>query len=121
MRGMSRLLTPAELEIMSALWNLEEGTVRDVQERLGGERAVTTISTLVRILEQKGFVHSRRLGRQALYRAAVPRQAYQRASLRDLLRRVFGGDATALVRSLVSDARAGEIAGLRALLKEKKR
>src|SRR4051812_13050848 len=109
---MPRLLTPAELEIMTVLWQQEEGTVRDVLARLDGERAVTTVSTLVRILEQKGFVLSRRSGRQAVYRAAVPRQAYQRASVRDLLRRVFGGDASALVRSLVSEARADEIAGL---------
>ena len=120
---MSRLLTPAELEIMTALWDLDEGTVREVLLRLEGERAVTTVSTLVRILEQKGFVRSRKSGRQHLYRAAIPRQAYQRASLRDLLRRVFGGDASALLRSLVSTAQVGpeEIAELRQLLKERKR
>ncbi len=79
---MSRLLTPAELEVMSALWDLDEGTVRDVLLRLEGGRAVTTVSTLVRILEQKGFVRSRKSGRRHLYRAAIPRQTYQRASVR---------------------------------------
>ena len=79
------------------------------------------MSTLVRILEQKGFVRSRKLGRRHLYRAATARHAYQRTSLRDLLHRVFGGDSAALVRSLVSDVKAEEVATLRSLLKEKRR
>ena len=115
------LLTPAELEIMTALWELGEGTVRDVLPLLRGDRAYTTVSTLVRILEQKGFVRSRKSGRRHLYRAATARHAYQRVSLRDLLHRVFGGDSAALVRRLVSDVKPEEVATLRSLLKEKRR
>ena len=88
---------------------------------LRGDRAYTTVSTLVRILEQKGFVRSRKSGRRHLYRAATARQAYQRTSVHDLLHRVFGGDPAALVRSLVSDVKAEEVGALRSLLKEKKR
>ena len=103
---------------MDALWDAKEATVRELQDRLGGHRAITTVSTLVRILEQKGFVRSRRNGRQHAYRAAIPRQDYQRHSLRDLVRRVFGGDATAVIRSLVSneDLTSEEIAELRDLI-----
>lgn len=116
---MSRLLTPAELEIMGALWKTTEAGVHEVLDALGGGRAYTTVSTLLRILEQKGFVRSRKSGRQHLYRAATGRLAYQKATLRDLLRRVFGGDASALVRSLVStgDLKPEDVAGLRKLLR----
>jgi len=118
---MPRLLTPAELEIMGALWEMEEAAVHDVLSRLGGERAYTTVSTLLRILEQKGFVRSRKSGRQHLYRPATGKGAYQKATLRDLLARVFGGDAGALLRSLVStgDLTAEDVAQLRKLLRAK--
>ncbi len=117
------MLTPAELEIMTALWDVGEATVREVQERLEGERAYTTVSTLVRILEQKGFVKSRKDGRRHLYRPATARGAYQKATVRDVLRRVFRGDAGELLRSLVStgDVSAEDLADLRALVKEKRR
>jgi len=119
---MPRLLTPAELEIMGALWDLSEAPVHAVQERLGDRRAYTTISTLLRILEQKGFVKSRKSGRQHLYRAAREKGAYQKATLRDLLARVFGGDATALLRSLVAtgDVTKEDVAELRKLLGKEK-
>lgn len=112
------LLTHAELEIMTALWDLREATVRDLLARLPGERAYTTISTLVRILEQKGFVRSRKRGRQHLYRPAEGREAYRMASVRDLVRRVFGGDARAVLRNLVStgDVTAEDLAELRAMI-----
>ena len=97
-----KLLTPAELEIMNALWSRGECTVRDLLGELGKGRAYTTVSTLVRILEQKGFVRSRSLGRSHLYRPTLGKPEYQSTSLRDLLARLFGGDAGALVRSLLS-------------------
>ena len=117
------LLTPAELEIMTALWDLGEAAVREVQARLSGDRAYTTVSTLLRILEQKGFVKSRKSGRQHLYRAATARAAYQRASVRDLVRRVFRGDAREVLRNLVTagDLTAEDLAELRALVGEKRR
>lgn len=96
-----RLLTPAELEIMQVLWAHHEGTVHEVMGGLGGERAYTTISTLLRILEQKGFVVSRKQGRQHVYAPTTPRPVYEATSLRTLVQRVFEGDASALVRRLL--------------------
>lgn len=119
----SRQLTSAELEVMSALWDLGEASVHQVRERLGGGRAYNTVSTLVRILEQKGFVRSRSAGRSHLYRAATRKPDYQRATLRDLVRRLFDGDAQQLARTLVSthDLDEREIAELRRLVRSKER
>ena len=101
-----RLLTEAELELMTALWDLGEGTVRDVMAVLPPERAYTTVSTLLRILEQKGFVTPRAEGRRHVYVPAVPREGYERRGVRHLLSRLFRGDAVGLVRRLVEDDEA---------------
>lgn len=98
-----RLLTEAELELMTTLWDLGEGTVRDVMAQLPPERAYTTVSTLLRILEQKGFVSPRAEGRRHVYVPVVPRDGYERRGVRHLLSRLFRGDAVTLVRHLVED------------------
>jgi len=108
---------------MSALWELGEASVHDVLGRMGGDRAYNTVSTLVRILEQKGFVRSRKQGRRHLYRATRRKPDYQKATLRDLVRRLFAGDASALVRTLLDSRELlpDEIAELRRLLRRKER
>ena len=67
----SDLLTEVELEFMNELWALEEGTVRDVLERLPEDRnlAYTSGATILRILEQKEFVTSRKEGKSHVYKA----------------------------------------------------
>lgn len=98
-----RLLTEAELELMTPLWDLGEGTVRDVMAHLPPDRAYTTVSTLLRILEQKGFVTARVEGRRHVYVPTVPREGYERRGVKHLLSRLFRGDALGLVRHLVED------------------
>ncbi len=100
-----RLLTPAELELMTILWDDGPGTVREVMEALPADKqpAYTTVSTILRILEGKGFVSSRKAGRSHVYAAAVQRERYEGRNLRQLVGSLFGGDPSALVRRLVSD------------------
>ena len=100
-----RLLTPAELELMTILWAEGPGTVRRVMDSLPVDRqpAYTTVSTILRILEQKGFVTSRKEGRSHVYGATVERDQYEGRNLRQLVGSLFGGDPSALVRRLVSD------------------
>ncbi len=100
--GDERLLTEGELEIMNVLWALGEAPVSGVMERLGGGRAVTTVSTLIRILEQKGFVTSRKEGRAHLYSPVKPKPEYEALSLRHMVRELFGGDPSSLVRRLLA-------------------
>ncbi len=96
-------LTDAELEIMVALWDLgeqAEADVADLVARLGDGRAYTTVATLLKILEQKGFAASRKDGRRLLYAAVPTRERWQRAVVADLVQRVFGGDPRSLARLL---------------------
>ena len=96
-----RLLTPAELPLMTVLWDHGPGTVRDVMAHLPPDPAYTTVSTILRILEQKGFVTSRKRGRTHVYEARVPRARYESRNVRELVGSLFGGDAAAMARRLV--------------------
>ena len=109
-----RLLTPAELEIMRVLWDRGPASVHEVMADLGGDRGYTTFSTLIRILEQKGFVESHKEGRRHVYAPVTPKPAYEATSLRALLHRVFDGSPAALVRRLL-DAEAVDPAELESI------
>jgi len=126
-RAPKRLLTQAELEVMSILWKLGEGTVRQVMDELPAGRplAYTSVSTIVRILEQKQAVGSRRegSGRGHIYFPRVPKEEYEARSLRDLIGRVFDGAPVSLVRCLVENEELDpkEIAAIRDLLSARRR
>lgn len=98
-----RPLTPVELELMQLVWKLGEVSVADVQAALPPERALayTSVSTVLRILEQKGVVQSRKQGRGHLYSAVLPREAYEAQSVRHLVDTLFEGTPSALVARLV--------------------
>lgn len=98
-----KLLTEVELEMMRVLWDLGVGTVSDVQGRLPPERkrAYTSVSTMLRILEQKKMVTSRKEGRGHLYQPTVAREDYGRVSVRNLVEKVFDGAPVAMVRTLL--------------------
>lgn len=98
-----RPLTPVELELMHIVWRQGEVSVADVLAALPKERklAYTSVSTVLRILEQKGVVQSRKVGRGHLYSARVPREVYEAQSVRHLVDTVFDGTASALVARLV--------------------
>jgi BlaI family transcriptional regulator, penicillinase repressor len=100
-----RILTALELAVMVRLWDLGEATAARVQEALAPERplAYTTVSTVLRILEQKGVVTSRKEGRGHVYVPRLARVAYERAAVRQVVGQVFGGERLALVRRLFED------------------
>ena len=101
----SDLLTEVELEFMNELWALGEGTVRDVLERLPEDRnlAYTSGATILRILEQKAFVTSRKEGKSHVYVPALAKDAYQSRSLKDLSAKLFDDTPASLVAALVND------------------
>jgi predicted transcriptional regulator len=100
-------LTPQELAIMKVVWRLEEATVRDVHEALRARRAVayTTVMTMMRILEEKGFLKKTVGERAHVYRPARPRHQVVTAMVRDFVDRVFDGASDALLVHLAKDNR----------------
>ena len=119
----SKPLTPVELELMHIVWRKGEVSVADVLEALPPERklAYTSVSTVLRILEQKGVLQSRKVGRGHLYSALLPREAYEAQSVRHLVETVFDGTPLALVERLVEAVPLSpeEVEQLRALLSKK--
>jgi predicted transcriptional regulator len=120
-----RLLTEAELELMGILWKCGPCTVHEVQARLpaGRKRAYTSVSTLLRILETKEFVASRKEGRGHAYFATVGKEIYESQSLGHLLAKVFDEEPSSLVRRLLDteSLEADELREIRAMLDEKLR
>jgi predicted transcriptional regulator len=101
----NELLTEVELEFMTELWAIGEGTVRDVLERLPEDRnlAYTSGATILRILEQKDFVTSRKEGKSHVYIPALSKDTYQSRSLRNLSMKLFDDTPASLVARLVDD------------------
>jgi predicted transcriptional regulator len=110
-------LTRAESELMDLLWRHGPSTVHALIERMERGVAYTTVLTLMRILEQKGYVKHQPHpdgGRSHLYTAAVEATRAKRRHVRDLLERLFAGNAEELVSGLLEDE-ALSPAALRAL------
>jgi BlaI family transcriptional regulator, penicillinase repressor len=99
----TRRLTQVELELMTVLWRLGSGTVGEVLEELPADRrlAYTSVSTILRILEKKGVLESRKKGRGHLYVPRVDKTEYEAWSVQDLVARLFDGAPAALVRTLL--------------------
>ncbi|MBC6610346.1 BlaI/MecI/CopY family transcriptional regulator [Hymenobacter sp. BT507] len=91
-------LTRAEEQVMQVLWQRGPSFVKDVLPELPAPTpAYTTVSTIIRILEQKGFVGHEAFGRTHRYHALVAQDAYRRFSLTKLLGGYFGGSFSRLV------------------------
>lgn len=92
---------------MKVIWRLDKATVRDVYEALRKKReiAYTTVMTMMRILEEKGYLERTRLDRAYEYRPTRPRQQVLGAMVRDFLDRVFDGAAAPLLVHLARDSR----------------
>ena len=98
-------LSGAELEIAQIVFRLGEARVRDVAKAMPAEREMdfATVQTYLRRLHAKGFLAKRRAGRADVYRPAVRRAGVVRGVVRDLVDRLFAGDALPLVQHLISD------------------
>lgn len=101
-------LTTAEENAMHLLWEIERGTVSDVLERLPeSERPPhSTMSSVVRILEKKGYVGHKSYGKTHEYFPLIKKEEYGSRNLKDLLKNYFGGSVEQMVSHLV---RAEEI------------
>ena len=99
----STRLTRLELEIMRSLWDLEQASVREIQENLPEKKrpAYTTVQTIVRRLEEKNAVRRlKKIGNALIFEPAVSRKAAHGRLISELLQ-MFGGSARPLMAHLV--------------------
>src|SRR6187397_2812924 len=104
-RRRSPTLTDAESRVMSVVWQRETATVGDVVAALRQDRVVTysTVQTMLRILETKGYVTHEKVARAFVYRPLVDKRQARRRALRHLVSRLFEGSTTLLVLNVLED------------------
>lgn len=103
----TRKLTRFEMEIMGALWEIGQASVREIQERLPkrDRPAYTTVQTIVRRLQEKGAVRQvKTIGNAFIFEAAITRKAAHRRLIDDLLE-MFGGSARPLMAHLAESGK----------------
>ncbi len=114
-----------ELQIMSVVWDKGTATVHDVKEALshGRKPAYSTILTMMRKLEAKGYLEHDVADRTYVYRATISRQNARHSMLGDLLERVFEGSPSLLISSLVEQNRVteDELREIRKLIAERRK
>jgi len=92
-----------ELDVMGVLWATGSATVAEVRDRLPADLAYTTVLTILRNLEAKGFVRHEGEGKAHRYFPLVAQRAAGRSAVARLIEKMFGGDPAMLVSHLVSD------------------
>jgi BlaI family penicillinase repressor len=95
--------TERELDVMGVLWDQGGGTVAEVRARLQDDLAYTTVLTVLRTLEEKGYVGHVEEGKAYRYHPLVERQAAGSSVLKRMMRKLFKDSPELLLTHLVSD------------------
>ncbi len=116
------VFTDRELDVMSVLWDEKSATVAEVRSRISDRLAYTTVLTILRTLEQKGYVGHTDEGRAHRYHPLVEREKAGASALPRMLDTLFGGSAELLLTHLVRDRRLtrDELDNMRKLLDAKR-
>ena len=122
-RSTPRHPTVLELEILKVLWRDGELTGRQVRDRLAEVRdlAYTSVMTVMGIMEEKGYLKRKKLGKTFIYSPRVTEAATKKRMLRDVVDRVYEGSTMSVVVNLLesADIDPDELKQLRALIKRK--
>jgi BlaI family penicillinase repressor len=115
--------TDREADVMHVLWEHGPSVVNEVKDKLVDDLAYTTVLTILRTLEQKGYVKHEEEGRVHRYYAAVEQDAARKSALQHLKGKLFKGSVELLFTHLVSDRKlsAEQIQRMRELLAKKEK
>lgn len=118
-----QLLTPLELKVMNILWVLKKGFVKDIIAQWPADEELpkyNTVSTIVRILEKKGYVDHKSEGRSHKYFPVISKGKYQKKLIGNVLENVFSGSLTGMVSSLLDSQKVsqGDLDQIKTLLNE---
>ena len=117
-------LTKAEEQVMHVLWDLSKAFVKDIIEKMPNPKpAYNTVSTIVRILETKGFIDHKAYGKTHEYFPIVSRQKYTQFYLNNMVKGYFDGSITSLVSFFAKEntLKANELEELMKKLEEIKK
>jgi BlaI family penicillinase repressor len=121
-RKRSPSLTDGEARLMAVLWRKQSASVGDVVSALKprGSASYSTVQTMLRILEMKGYVEHEKMGRAFIYRPLVDEKQARRRALKHLLSRLFDNSPSLLVLNVLEDERidATELERLKKLIED---
>ncbi len=116
-------MSPAETEVLRLVWESQKATVQQVYDALPANRKVTyvTVATLLRRLEEKGYLKHRVRGKAFVYTPAAKKEDVIKRTIGDLVQRLFGGNPVPLMQHLAlhSEISDEDIEKLRDLAKKK--
>jgi len=101
-----RLLTEVELEMMNVIWKSDQCTIRSVVDQLPKERrlAYTSVATMMKILEEKGFLTSENQEKTHVFSPVIGKEDYERRTLNHVAEKLFEGSPSSMVMKLIDDA-----------------
>jgi len=95
-------LTKAQEDLLKALWEIREGAVSDVLEKLEEPKpAYNTVATVIKVLEKKGYVSHKTYGKTHVYYAVISKRDYAQHVLKDTFKGLFNGSLHQMVSSFV--------------------
>lgn len=104
MKTNQKELTKAEEQIMQVLWECKEAFVKDVVNKLPEPKpAYTTVATIMRILEEKGFVNHEEIGKSYRYKPSVSKGEYRSFLFKNIFKNYFNGSPEGLLSHFMSD------------------
>jgi BlaI family transcriptional regulator, penicillinase repressor len=112
--------TDRELDVMGVLWEQGAATVAEVKDSLADDLAYTTVLTILRTLEEKGYVAHDEEGRAHRYRPLVERNKAEKSAVTKLVKKLFKGSPELLLTQLVADRKlsADDLKRMRKLIDE---
>jgi predicted transcriptional regulator len=119
-RRRSPTLTDGEARLMAVLWDRKSATVSNVVAALKPRGTYSTVQTMLRILEQKGYVTHSKEGRAFVYQPVIDQKQARRRALSHLVSRLFNNSPSLLVLNVLEDERIdpGELERLKKILEE---
>jgi predicted transcriptional regulator len=117
------VLADREAELMQVLWDFGPSTVAEVRERVTDDLAYTTVLSMLRTLESKGYVGHDAQGKAHRYAALIDRDAARRSALRAMSEKFFKGSTATLLTHFVAEEKLSDadVQRLRALLAKRAR
>ncbi len=114
-------ITKAQEEILKALWEIKNGAASDVLDVLPEPKpAYNTVSTVIKVLEKKGYVAHKTYGKTNVYYALITKQEYAQYQLKQTLKGFFNGSVNQMVSSFVKskDVSLNELEELKAMIEQ---
>lgn len=114
-------ITKAQEDILKALWEIKDGAASDVLDILPDPKpAYNTVSTVIKVLEKKGYVSHKTYGKTNVYFAVISKQEYAQYQLKQTIKGLFNGSINQMMSSFVKnkDVSLNELEELKEMLEQ---